>query len=224
MIDAVKITAVFASDKVLEKIGDQLLSHGLVSGFHIDRIHGGYIYQGKKVAEAQYSLEIVLEDAVGDEVKAKIVQHISTEIKRFWDVPIIEEEQVKINENLLHFIKRAEVEHGKYVREKSLRRAVSIAALLGLAATLYTLEESYVERKEQQAANVEIDKAHEKIAALEKKIERHVWTLNHKIEIGEQFTPTPNDMAADQGYIESEEILTTVREVEFEMRKLRKLR
>lgn len=48
MVEAIKISTVFADQKILQKIADKLLSEGIISGFHIDRTLAGYVFAGKK--------------------------------------------------------------------------------------------------------------------------------------------------------------------------------
>ena len=220
MVDAIKITAIFSDAKVLEKIADSLLSKGLISGFHIDNIHGGYLYEGKKVEQGQYALEILLEQSAGSAIKDQIREIISEEIKKQWDVPIIEEENVKINENMLSFIKRAEVEHKKYEFEKKLRLSVSLAALLSVSGLIAMFADKYVEKKEQDAVMKDRQKIYLKVQALQQDIQNQVIVIERKLNNEGKLTVAQNDMSAGDSYEETEKLQKFMRDVEFEIRKL----
>jgi len=220
MVEATKISTVFSDQAVLEHIAEDLLSKGLISGFHIDRVLSGYIHKGKKVGEGQYSLEILLDNEVGGTAKQQIRQTIEAGVGEKWEVPVVEEEQVKVNRELLGFIKRAEVEHSKYVRERKLKLTIALTALLSLSATLGTFTKKYFDDREHKAVAAERAESYKKITALEQKVSDQIFALDAQIASGKPLTVSPNDMSASTDYEETQEVLRTVREVEHEMRVL----
>ncbi|MEK9147460.1 MAG: hypothetical protein AAB593_00915 [Patescibacteria group bacterium] len=221
MIKAIKISTVFYDQKILEQIADTLISKGLISGFHIDNVISGYIYKGKKNKENQYSLEILLDANVDSNTKNAIKDIIKNTIGNKWDVPpIIEEKGVEINKELLGFIKRAEIEHKKYKKEKNLKLAVALSAFLAISSTIGFFTKKYFDEKEHIAIATEQAKSYAKINELEKKISHQISELENKITSG-KLTIEPSDMAIGTSYKETAEILETIREVENEMRKFK---
>lgn len=220
MVQATKIKTIFSDPKVLEAIADKLLSDGTISGFNIEQVVGGYIYDGAKTEEVQYALEILLASDTDQETKKKIKSSLIEKIGEKWDAPMIEESTVEINESLLNFIKRAEIEHKRFTRERRMRYSVSLTALLSIAGIIGTITDRYVGKQIDKAAIVERDKAYKKVIQLEKEVEEQIDDLNWKMSHGEAPNMLPNDMAADAAYIETEKILRTVRDLELEMRRL----
>lgn len=220
MVSATKISTVFPDQKVLERIADRLLIQGIISGFHVDRVVSGYIYAGNKTTEDQYSLEILLDEKADGALKEKIRRAIAEEIGRKWDVPAIEEEAVRVNRQLLGFIKRAEVEHGKYVRERNTKLAVTLAALLAVSGMVGTLVKRYTDERERQAVATEQAESYKRLLKLEQNIERQRAELDAKISAGKPLTAVPTDMAATESYEETGEIIQTIREAQEEMRRL----
>lgn len=219
MVEATKISTVFSDQKILEQIADSLVSKGLISGFHIDRALSGYIYKGNKVKEPQWSLEILLDNQTDEKVKSEIRKAIEDAIGQKWEVPAIEEESVRVNEQLLGFIKRVGVEHRMYVRERKLKLTVALAALLSISATIGTFTKKYFDEREQKAVAAERADSYKRISALEKKVSDQIFALDAQIAAGRSLTVSSNDMSAATDYEETQKILKTVREVEFEMEK-----
>ena len=220
MVEATKISTVFPDQKVLEQIADNLLKKGLISGFHIDRVLSGYLYKGKKVEEGQYSLEILLDSQTDKKVRGEIRVAIENAIGEKWDVPAIEEETVRVNKELFGFIKRAEVEHKKYVTQRRLTLTVALSALLSLSAAIRTITKKYFDEREHKAVATEQAESYKRISALENKVSRQISELDAQLAAGKPLTVSPSDMAATTDYEETQRVLDTVREVQDEMRKL----
>jgi len=220
MVEATKISTVFPDQKVLEQIADSLLLRGLISGFHIDRVLSGYVHRGSRVEENQYSLEILLDNQTDERVKGEIRRAIEDAIGKKWEVPAIEEERVRVNRELFGFIKRAEVEHRKYVRERRWKLTIALSALLSISATMGTFTKKYFDEREQRVVATERVKSYKRMTELENRISRQISELEARIAAGKPLTVAPSDMAAVTDYEETQRILDTIREARDEMRKL----
>ncbi|MFA6536075.1 MAG: hypothetical protein WCT25_01425 [Candidatus Paceibacterota bacterium] len=235
MIDAVKISAIFSEEATLETIAERLLSDGSISGFTIEPVKSGYLYKGEKVAEGQFSLNILTE---GDLTKG---QHIRDEIERQigdkWDVPAITEEQVRINEKFLTFIERAGVEHKKYVGEKKKKLAIALSGLLAIAAALGWIGKKYGDERASEAARVsaksEKTEAEKKIYKLTEDVRFKIVDIERKINEVTELLPqdlkkraqeeifhsAKTDMAV-AGFDETDEIVKKMQDLTLEMGKL----
>lgn len=178
----------------------------------------------KKIEEDQYSLEIMIEASSSKEVGEKIKNEITESIGDKWKVPVIEEERVSINERFLSFIKRAEIEHRRYLTEKRKRLVLGLAALLSIISAFGVVGKKYIEEREQKIVatekHKEREKAHERIEELEQDIQNQIKNIDAQIQEDKPFTILPNDMAIESSYEETDRLLRTVREAEFELRKL----
>ncbi len=224
MVEAIKISTLFSDQKILGRIADRLLSEGIISGFHIDTVLAGYIFAGQKVEENQYSLEILIDASATPEIKEKIKTEIATTLGEKWEVPVIEEERINVNERLLSFIKRAEIEHRRYLTEKGKRLVFSLAALISLVTAVGVIGKKYINEHEEEVVAMEKkkerEKNHTRIEALTQDIQAQIADINQQIEEGKPFTVLPNDMSGVNSYEETNKLLKTVRGVEFELRKL----
>lgn len=224
MVKCTKISTVFSNAGVLENIADKLMSEGIISGFSIEPVVAGYVYEGKKVEEGQFKLEILIGSESGQENKEKIISKIKEVIGAKWDVPAIQEQGVEVNEKFLSFIKRAEVEHKRYRKERKLKLTLAVAVLAAMSSIVGAMAKKYVDDREQKAVAESVLRerqiSYEKVRNLEQKIQDQINKMNIKISRGEPFTPSPTDMAAGDLYEETDTIRDLVREVEFEADKL----
>ena len=221
MVSAKKISTVFPDSSLLEKIADKLRSEGIISGFSIEPIRAGYTYSGKKVTEDQFVLNILSENSVDDSIKQRIIDELRSAIGEKWDVPAIREEQVEINESLLTFIKRSNIEHKKYLRQKNRTLSLALATLIGISGLIYEVSAKYIDKKEQQATTAERQHSYDKLTALQESIQSQIINLENKINNNEKLHAVPNDMSADDGYEETENILQSVRDAQNEMKVLK---
>ncbi|MGD0977293.1 MAG: hypothetical protein ABR875_03305 [Minisyncoccia bacterium] len=220
MVEVVKISTIFNDPKVLEKIADELISAGIISGFSIEPVKAGYIYKGAKIEEEQYQLEILLEAGAGQEIKDKIHSKIEEIIGKKWDVPAVIEEDVRVNEKFLGFIKRAETEHKKFKKERNLKLTVGLAALLSISGMIGILTRKYVNEKREEVASSERARNYKELEDLQQKVQQKVQELDRKIYMKKPLHESPTDMAAFAGYDETWEIINLVRDAEFAAQKL----
>ena len=220
MIECVKISTVFDNAKVLESIADNLMSQGLISGFSIESVKAGYVYGGKMVEEDQFKLEILLDSESDNEKKRKIISKINEVIRTRWGVPAIQEQNVVVNEKFLSFIKRAEVEHKRYRKERKLKLTIALATLMSVSGLFGTVTKKYIDNKKEEAVAAERTKTYNRLGNLQQKMQEKIIALESQIAKEEPLHEAPTDMAAFAGYEETREILDLVRDAEFESMKL----
>ena len=220
LIKAERISTIFDDAKTLEGIADKLLGEGVISGFSIEPVRSGYIHRGEKVKEDQYSLNILLASDAPPEVRERVRRIITTTIGEKWEAPAIKEDSIEVNREFLGFIRRADVEHKRYVKERHTKLAFALTAALSISGVIGTLVKQYGDERERRAVATEHSQTLERLSGLERKISKQVFALEAQIEEGKPLTYSPNDMAATSSFDETQEILETVRQVEGEVLRL----
>ncbi len=211
MIPAIKISTVFSNEKLLEKIADKLLNTGLISGFSIDLINAGYIYHGRKIKENQFLLKILVNENIPSDKKDKIISIIQKNINQKWDVSAIEEESVLINEALLNFIKRADIEHRRFKKEKQLRLALSLTVLMTLSGIIGLVSKGYVDQRVAKTIAMERLKHYQELDDLNYKIQQKITALELQISKKIPFHYTGAEWSYD--YKETSDIAETILQV-----------
>ncbi len=218
MVEATRISTVFNDAKVLEGIADKLMSRGLISGFSIEPIASGYVYEGDKVIEDQFSLNILL--AEQDETKAEEIRAlVSSVIGEKWDVPRIEQETVSVNEKFLGFVRRAEIEHVRYRREHRNKLVLAVAFAAGMLGLVSESVKNYGEHKAKIAIAGEREATLKKLSDIQEKLADQIAAVEGKLSRGEELTETATDMGAGGQKQELYDMILTVREAEKELLK-----
>lgn len=222
VIEAARISVPFEDPKELQEIADELHSQGLISGFNLRPIGAGYFFQGKRVTEDQYVLEILIDPDLSESKKETIKTAIQEKIGSQWETPAVIEDKVSVNKELLGFIKQAETEHKRYRKEKKLRVAAMTAFLLSIMGITGIFLKKYQDEKITKAVKQEQKETLKKINKLQEAIQKQVAELDSQIEKGDELHTLPTDMAADVSYEETNKILETVRELESSLENLAK--
>lgn len=186
MVEAIRVRTVFDDEKVLENIADKVHGQGLVSGFSIEPVEGGYFHEGKRVKEHQYALDFLLDPSISEAQKQKIIDRINEELKGKWETPAITEEKVQINKDLLGFVRRAEAEYGRYKRERRLRLSLTLTLLLAISGLIGAVTKRYVERREEKAVAAERLKEFKNLERIDDKIRNQIGDINLKLAIGDK--------------------------------------
>ncbi|MBP9772053.1 MAG: hypothetical protein KBD16_04000 [Candidatus Pacebacteria bacterium] len=219
MVPATRISTIFDNQKVLQILASAFLSEGLISGFIIEPVHSGYLHDGQQVEEQQYALRILVERN-DDSKQERIKERITTEIKRYWDVPIVSEEDVMVPKELFDFIDKSEVEHKRFVGERRKKRIFMAAALTAFLGLTGTVSKQYLEKQQQKTVTVEKEKEYKRLQDLRMQIQEATMRLEQKLAAGEELTESSNDMAAHGGFEETKEPLQLIREAEESIRKI----
>lgn len=213
-MEAIRISTVFNDQSYLEKIAERLMAKGTISGFTIDQVNAGYAHEGKQVTEAQYKLEILTPASGEEDLRAEVEAEVHRSIGEKWDVPAITEERVRVNEDLLRFVKRAGTEHRRYIKERRFRTGIILTAALSFLSLAGLLIKEYGESKARAAVKQEQKLALDNLDKLREKLEHDVMDLNAKIESGDKLTGVPNDMAAVGSFEETEKVIHDMRNFE----------
>lgn len=220
LVEALKISTVHTDNSVLERIADALHEKGLISGFSIVPIRAGYFHHGARVTEDQYMLNILTDPAATAEARSEIRGMIESHIKKDWETPAIEEEMVTINESLFEFIKRVDVEHTNFKRERSLRRVLAASLVASLMTITGGFVKWYSDQREAEGRIAAFSEHYDRLGKLDSELGMKIQRLEAKIQMEEPLTVKPSDMAAQDSYEETQGLLDAVRDVEREVKVL----
>lgn len=219
MVEAVNISTVFTDAKLLEKIADDLMSRGIISGFSVEPIRAGYIYEGKKTEEDQFELSILAEENNSDKIE-EIKQAISEAVSPHWDVPKIEQRTVKVNSDLLTFVRRAGIEHKKYLSERNKKLSLALAAFLSVSGIIGTFIHRYTEEHAQEAVKKERVQELDELKKVEDELGRRIDTLNGMLNDNRPLTSLPNDMSVTTAYKETDDVEKVLKDAREKLEKI----
>lgn len=212
LIDVVRIETVFENREVLSAIAQRLMEEGLVTGYKIGTIEGGYYNRGRlRSRQHQYELRVLVPMSATQE-SLKIQSIMKEEIGRYWDKPFVYVDASKATEEDLSYIADAKNEHALYVRERRVKWTVGCVAFGLITALLAVLGKNFLDSRAQDIRRTELERIARDLSDLEGQISDDMLSIESLLTQEKPLTPLPNDMAAINGFVETQAALRHARE------------